>query len=409
MKMLIQILFLLISNTTIAQNYWEELSFPDSTNIRCLTTNDQMHLFVGVANDGISGGVYRSTDTAQTWELVLDAGNFMVQSIDINENGEIFVGRTGFINFMKSSDNGNTWVDLALPSNSNVMKILCYSLDTIYASLWEDNGALLIRSTDNGFSWDSIFATANHSEYISDIVISSTGAIYISLTGFFSSTGGVFKSDDDGTTWGFIGLLNHQVHALSINSIDEVFSGDWYTMGNEYPGIYSLYSGDEEFSLIHDTYNVSDMAINSEDDIFVNDHLGVLRSLDSGLSFEYINEGLTGSMDEMHIDSDDYIYVARSKFLAKSVNQTVSISDQNPTPNHLRIELYPNPTTNSLFVSSNFTYKIQRFVIYNQNTQVVLTGQLINNSIEISSLENGLYIIELETENKTIRKKIIKK
>ncbi len=416
-KYTLLLIVLISSKSVFSQDFWEQLYFPDSTSIMCLTTNDQMNLFVGVANDGISGGVYRSLDSSQTWELVLDVGNFMVQSIDINENGDIFIGRTGFNNFMKSNDNGSTWIDLVLPSNNNVMKILCKGQDTLFVSLWEDNGALLVRSIDGGVSWDSLFTTANTSEYISDIAISNTGEIYISLTGFFASTGGVFKSNDDGATWTYINLLNHQVNALAINSIGEVFSGDWHTMSGEYPGIYSLSSGDEEFSLIYNTYGISEMDINSEDDLYVNDHLGVLRSLDSGLSFDYINEGISGAMQEMHIDIDDYIYVARNNFLAKSINSTItSIENKKIENNQHKLVLYPNPATDiiSIGVPFDFSNTHQETINIFNTLGLPVATEIVkyknkNIQIDVSFLTSGLYFIEINSENIKLISKFIKK
>lgn len=76
--------------TPFGQDFWEQLSIPDSIEIMCFTTNNQGHHFIGAKNDGNPGGVYRSVDNAQTWELVLDAGTFTVQTIAINEDGYIY-------------------------------------------------------------------------------------------------------------------------------------------------------------------------------------------------------------------------------------------------------------------------------------------------------------------------------
>ena len=54
-----------------ALDFLEQLYFPDSISIRCITTNEQGHVFVGVGDSQETGGVYRSTDDALNWELVL--------------------------------------------------------------------------------------------------------------------------------------------------------------------------------------------------------------------------------------------------------------------------------------------------------------------------------------------------
>ncbi|MNP95370.1 Exoglucanase B precursor [compost metagenome] len=70
--------------------------------------------------------------------------------------------------------------------------------------------------------------------------------------------------------------------------------------------------------------------------------------------------------------------------------------------------LYPNPADHRLFVqqpnNTEFLYKIS-----NMNGQILLQGNLSQNSIEVSPLSSGIYIIELKNEEKIIIRKFIKK
>ena len=59
----------------------------------------------------------------------------------------------------------------------------------------------------------------------------------------------------------------------------------------------------------------------------------------------------------------------------------------------------------SLFQSNGVT--IDEVVIYNQTGQKVLQGKPVNNTLDISKIDQGLYIIELVTAKGEIRKKII--
>jgi hypothetical protein len=177
-----------------SQDFWEQLYFPDSVHIKCLATNNQGHIFVGVGYDNEIGGVYRSMNNAQTWELVLDNAQHGVYSIAINEDGNIYVGKNGFVPFVVSYNNGDAWEEIALPGDGNMMEIRCSGPDTIYVSRWQVEGAFISFSFNGGETWDYSYVTNHHNEYVSDIELSRTGEIFVSTSGSFFDQGGVYKS-----------------------------------------------------------------------------------------------------------------------------------------------------------------------------------------------------------------------
>jgi len=69
--------------------------------------------------------------------------------------------------------------------------------------------------------------------------------------------------------------------------------------------------------------------------------------------------------------------------------------------------IYPNPSKNKLFLSSKNGVVINEVNIYNQLGQIVLHEHIINGCVNISTLENGIYFIELITDRILIRKKLI--
>lgn len=73
--------------------------------------------------------------------------------------------------------------------------------------------------------------------------------------------------------------------------------------------------------------------------------------------------------------------------------------------NQLAIKLYPNPATNRLNIESN--QKIDRYIIYNLLGEHQLEG-INNNSIDISMLTLGIYLIKLESDNSSSIIKFIK-
>jgi len=408
------ILFLVILLSPVlslkSQDFWEQLYFPDSTAIYCIAVNDQGNIFVGAANDGVSGGLYRSIDTAQTWELVLDLGEFSVQSIAINENGYIYIGRTGFYNFMVSQDDGENWDALELPSNGNVVSIQCIGIDTVFAGLAVSNGALLLRSSDHGQSWDSVFTTIGHpSEYVSDIAVSSAGEIYISLMCFFSNMGGIYRSENGGDTWEYAGLINHQVYSVEFNSNDDLFIGVWSDFIYATGGLYTIYNGSDTVEELLFGPSVTEMVINSDDDIYFADvPSGIIRSQDNGQTFEYVNEGLSGTIGRMSIDNQGFIYLSSiysSNKLAKSIDPTITGIETEPLINYsYYFQVFPNPASDRLTIifKENFNHKNEEIIIFNtlgiEVKQVPVSQNVKEIVVDVSKLEAGLYFTVMKVE-----------
>jgi hypothetical protein len=370
----------------------------------CITTNSEGHVFIGTGHPQNGSGVYRSTNFGQSWEVVYNAGPFMVQSIASTDDGDIYVGKTGPDEFMVSENNGDTWEAIDLPFNGNIMKIFPSGEDTLYVSRWENNGALLLRSANGGITWDSLFSTIDHpGEYISDIAISTSKDIFVSLMCYSENMGGVYKTTDNGVTWEFIGLLNHQVMTIEINSNDDVFTGDWFTMLNEVPGVYAIYSGMNAFELIHQEGEITEILINSEGFIYATTYGGVVVSTNNGNSFEYIDQDISRQMNLAHLDHEEFIYIANQNYLARSKKPTVGVFEyDNIERNIRRINIYPNPANIVLNVTaypeltSRGTLAIN---IYDATGKLVAkyesTLQKKNLQIDVSDLESGIYLIHL--------------
>jgi len=80
---------------------------------------------------------------------------------------------------------------------------------------------------------------------------------------------------------------------------------------------------------------------------------------------------------------------------------TASIDDQN----QLDISIYPNPTSDMVYIDGNYTQL--KVVIYNVLGKEIL-NKSITNSIDISHLEKGVYILQLSDGVKLTTQRIIK-
>lgn len=90
MKKLLTLYFILflLPLFSFSQDFWEEVPSPDNILIMCIAVNQQGDIFLGAGDDGNPGGVYRSTDSGATWELVFDAGDFAIYQMAISQDGK---------------------------------------------------------------------------------------------------------------------------------------------------------------------------------------------------------------------------------------------------------------------------------------------------------------------------------
>jgi hypothetical protein len=90
---------------------------------------------------------------------------------------------------------------------------------------------------------------------------------------------------------------------------------------------------------------------------------------------------------------EDYTIRIQKKPVVNTLDQT-------------QVILYPNPVKNVLNVK-NISVKA-KYKIYNAAGQILASGLIVNNKIDVSRLINGLYVIDIEDANITVQKKFIK-
>ena len=89
----------------------------------------------------------------------------------------------------------------------------------------------------------------------------------------------------------------------------------------------------------------------------------------------------------------------------EEVEDACSVSVENVNPEY-DISIFPNPANNQLTIfCKNGT--IEEVIIYNQTGQKVFQEKGVNNIIETSNLQPGLYVVEVVSEHKRIREKLM--
>ncbi|WP_228391024.1 MULTISPECIES: T9SS type A sorting domain-containing protein, partial [unclassified Chryseobacterium] len=76
------------------------------------------------------------------------------------------------------------------------------------------------------------------------------------------------------------------------------------------------------------------------------------------------------------------------------------------TVNQTDILIYPNPVKSILNVKN--VSKKAKYTIYSAAGQVISSGVILNNKIDVSRLINGLYVIDIDDVQGTAQRKFIK-
>jgi hypothetical protein len=73
------------------------------------------------------------------------------------------------------------------------------------------------------------------------------------------------------------------------------------------------------------------------------------------------------------------------------------------------LKIYPNPVGDQLHMETTIDLSDRIATVFDINGKRVLNSKLTSNSLEVSRLESGMYLLQLETDGKTVTKKFIKK
>ncbi len=108
-------------------------------------------------------------------------------------------------------------------------------------------------------------------------------------------------------------------------------------------------------------------------------------------------------------DRKNRIYITSNGGISKIINitqpgkptATADLSDND------YFEIFPNPASHEIFIKSG---KIGKLSVYNQTGQKICDFNLVTgkNRLNISDYKNGIYLLKLVSDNKTIVKKFIK-
>ena len=113
-----------------------------------------------------------------------------------------------------------------------------------------------------------------------------------------------------------------------------------------------------------------------------------------------INPFVVGS-DTLTRTGTENVFVA--KYHCSSGNIGVAEIDENNN----QLNIYPNPTSDQLFIDANATDKLN-VDLYDVNGRHVFSASVKDKSnISVATLDNGIYTLTIKTADRVINKKLV--
>lgn len=306
----------------------------------------------------VSGRWHDTTDSHNTLFRTTDGGNNWISlSPDDSELEDItdvqFVSATqgwtvGDDRIMHTQDGGDTWTDQTPASIDGYMYAL-YFVNATTGWVVTSQGAIY-NTTDGGANWtEQTTPTKVAQQTLYDIFFIN------STTGWAAGEDGVVvKTTDGGANWTQV--------AFSIAS----------QAGCDVEGLYF-------------TSATTGYASGCWDDI--------LKTTDGGATWS-VGFADVGFGTKLHFTNASNGWIVGSNGVARTTNGGVTTAIDEPAIATGQL-IYPNPATNTLYINSTGA-QLQTLAIYNYTGSLLYLQPVTGNTIDISTLPNGSYLVKLQ-------------
>ncbi len=157
-----------------------------------------------------------SINSQWTWLNPTPQGNYLVQTLMLNNGTIIASGNHGTMNV--STDNGNSWiVTHKVHDTSSVIISLCRLSDNLIFAGSTDSR--ILRSTNSGINWTVISKVIPQNTYLIQLFFVDA------VTGFANFGYNVYKTTNGGLNWNFASLFQQQCNDIFFVNANTGFAG----------------------------------------------------------------------------------------------------------------------------------------------------------------------------------------
>lgn len=382
---------------------------------------DNNTVFAVGGNGGLSGyGVMvKSTDAGATWSTV-NIGFSVLRLNTIRFTSPLVGYAAGHsMNIIKTTDGGETWTDLYpnLPQavrtyveNANASSI-ANNNPGLVQEFWDldfsdDNNGYavgynghVLKTTDGGVNWTykPNFGTGTYR----DVDVRSESLAYLALHG-----NNLQKSTDGGMTWANMTYPTVAAHFFSTYFVND---NTGFATGQPVAGQpgYVLKTTDGA--------NWTNTALGAAGQIFnrvvfVNNAVGyivgaggkIFTTTNTGGTWSEMTSGTTNTLRNFDFSNNVRIAVGDGGAIMRLVE--ITTSNENLHENNL-MQIYPNPVKDVLNIRSNA--EVKKLTVRDITGKVVLLSETQQN-INMAHLSKGIYLLQVQTAEGLIEKKVMK-
>lgn len=349
-----------------------------------------------VGNQSGYSVVYYTENGGYNWSnkkatFALDA----FKGVHIRENGKgVLIGNGGHF---FTSDFGKTW-DSGTTTNH----------PTFVSPFWfKSNGDLLLgtaspySSPNNGIH----LLTTSYTSHFTPTDKVETIQFYNDMIGYAGTYKNLYKTTDGGLTWNIIYTLPISITYINIINANKI------QIGTDNSMYYISNNGGSTWT--ENTYDIKYYYIDELTGYRIDSAWNIYRTTDGGLTSQlvvpasnYFNSDLV-DIKTLKYFKNKIIAIGTTSdiFIVEFPYQSLGTNESKKTNDDLNIQIYPNPTTSSVFFKTPVTLdKVQVYDVQGK----IMTFTKEQNGINISNLESGTYFIKFESSGKWFTQKIIK-
>ena len=342
--------------------------------------NIQGHMFaMGFLNDtigfistsaGLDSYIYRTTDQGLSWEKVYTM-YLRTPAFSFIGDSTVFAMQTStdYAMTTKSIDCGENWETLdTFTTEWGALGVTDFTFLTKDIGYMIYESGILYRTNDGGETFEEVYQDFQYDFLSLDFQNADTGYITgeVKYGRTKTNDGIILKTTDGGASWQSTPIPGECTDVVFVNS------DTGYLATNAGP--------------LH-TYNAG---ADWQPDTMLPE--GYLKSF----SFPDAN---TGYAIGRKYYSDDIVY---------KNGVTFGTAINTPRDNYY-VKLYPNPAKNVLQITLTKGIKIKKIIVYNMQSESLMQRKEAINSLDISNLQPGSYILEIQTNNTTLKEKFIVK
>ena len=372
---------------------WTQINSGTTQGLNALYFLDSDNGFIG-GNAGItSTTLLKTTDGGLSWNSPNISTVNSIRSIQFTNTTNGFLSTSAPSEGFKTIDGGNNWtaINTAIYNNGDV-----YFKDSDTGFVYSpNNGDDVSYTFDGGSTWSHYPNGTFGGNAISSIHFPiSNSSIGFAVTAW---GGKIFKTTNGGISWSQIAQPTSQ----NLNDVFFTSTNNGFILGSSF--ILETNDGGANWTTTNSNLGgVKIKVINSN--IYLLNYDSIRISSNNGASFIAMTGTING-LNNLHILSSTSGYCLGQSGKIFKLGSTTAIIESYISLN--QINIFPNPANNYINIDGDLS--IANYQIKNTLGQSIKSDNFTNQSIDLSSMENGIYFIILTTsDNKLISKKILK-